>query len=111
MDIARKSVNCQTIEELVTLENLYVLNDYEQGLVFERKAEITSRLVEWGIENERQGLSADIDLTKQTFPNESKAERGQKIDEMNRKDQNHNQFGKCILVFDIEQHGFLRNNF
>ena len=60
MDIARKIVNCQTIEELVTLENLYVLNDYEQGLVFERKAEITSRLAEWAIENERQGLSADF---------------------------------------------------
>ena len=47
MDIARKIINSQTIDELVTLENLYVLSDYEQGLVFERKAEITSRLAEW----------------------------------------------------------------
>ena len=60
LDIARKIINSQTIEELVTLENLYVLSDYEQGLVFERKAEITSRLTEWGIEIERQGLSADL---------------------------------------------------
>ena len=60
MDIARKIINSQTTDELVTLESLYVLSDYEQGLVFERKAEIMSRLAEWAIENERQGLSADL---------------------------------------------------
>ena len=72
MDIARKIINSQTTDELVTLESLYVLSDYEQGLVFERKAEIMSRLAECkAIENERQGLFVGIDLTKRH--NESKA--------------------------------------
>lgn len=47
MDIVGKIINCQTADELLSLlENLYVLSDYEQGLVFERKAEITSRIAE-----------------------------------------------------------------
>ena len=60
MDIVRRIIECQTVDELVTLENLYVLNEYEQGLVFERKVEIISRVLEWGIENEQLGIAASL---------------------------------------------------
>jgi hypothetical protein len=60
MDIVRKIIACETIDELTLLENLYVLNDYEQGLVYERKVEIVTRLLEWGMENERHGLAANL---------------------------------------------------
>lgn len=58
MDV--KISECQTVTELTTLENLYVLNEFEQGLVFERKVEIISRLLEWGMENEQMGLAANL---------------------------------------------------
>jgi hypothetical protein len=60
MDIVRKIVACETIDELTLLESLYVLNEYEQGLVYERKVEIVTRLLEWGLENERHGLAANL---------------------------------------------------
>ena len=60
MDIARKIIACETIDELTLLESLYVLNDYEQGLVYERKVAIVTRLLEWGLENEQQGLAANL---------------------------------------------------
>ena len=60
MDIVRKIVECQTVDELTSLENLYVLNEYERGLVYERKVEIVTRLLECGMENERQGLAANL---------------------------------------------------
>ena len=44
MDIVRKIIACETIDELTLLKSLYVLNDYEQGLVYERKVEIVTRL-------------------------------------------------------------------
>ena len=60
MDIVRKIVACQTINELTLLESLYVLNDYEQRLMYERKVKISARIAEWRMENERQGLAANI---------------------------------------------------
>jgi hypothetical protein len=36
------------------------LNEFEQGLIFEKKVEIISRLLEWGAENERVGLTANL---------------------------------------------------
>ena len=47
MDIVRRILACETIDELTALEGLYVLNGNEQGLVYERKVEIVSRLLEW----------------------------------------------------------------
>ena len=60
MDIVRKILECQTVAELTTLESLYVLNEYEQGLVFERKVEIISCLLEWGMGNEQLGIAASL---------------------------------------------------
>jgi hypothetical protein len=60
MDVVRKIFDSQTVEELLTLESLYDLNEYEQGLVFERKVEVITRRAEWAIENERMGLPADL---------------------------------------------------
>ena len=60
MDLSGKITQCQTIAELTALENLYVLNEHEQELVFERKVEMVSRMAEWGMENERLGLVADL---------------------------------------------------
>jgi hypothetical protein len=60
MDIVRRILACETIDELAALEGLYVLNGNEQGLVYERKVEIVSRLLEWGMENEQQGLAANL---------------------------------------------------
>ncbi len=54
MDVVRK------IFDRLTFESLYDLNEYEQGLVFERKVEVITRRAEWAIENERMGLPADI---------------------------------------------------
>ena len=56
MDIVRRILACETIDELTVLEGLYVLNEYEQRLVYERRIEIVSRLLEWGTENEQQGV-------------------------------------------------------
>ena len=63
MDLPAKIAECQTIAELSILERLYLLNEYEQGLVFERKVEIMCRLAEWGMENEQLGLVANISDT------------------------------------------------
>ena len=37
-----------------------MLNEYEQGLVFERKVEIIGRVLEWGMENEQLGITASL---------------------------------------------------
>ena len=60
MDLPAKIAECQTIAGLSTLERLYLLNEYEQGLLFERKVEIMCRLAEWGMENQQLGLVANI---------------------------------------------------
>ena len=62
MDLTRRIIESQTIEELLILmvESLYDLIEYEQSLVFERKVEIITRRAEWAIENERMGLPADL---------------------------------------------------
>ena len=51
---------CQTIAELSTLERLYLLNEVEQRILFERKLEIFHRITEWRVENEQLGLTADF---------------------------------------------------
>jgi hypothetical protein len=60
MDLAVKIAECQTIAELSTLERLYLLNEVEQRLLFERKLEIFRRITEWRVENEQLGLTADF---------------------------------------------------
>jgi hypothetical protein len=60
MNIVRMIVACETVDELTSLENLYILDEYEQGLVYERKVKISARIAEWRVENERQGLAANI---------------------------------------------------
>ena len=55
--IAENISGAQTVAELTALENQHSLNEFEQGLIFERKVEIISRLLEWGAENERVGLT------------------------------------------------------
>jgi hypothetical protein len=59
MDIVRRILACETIDELTAFEGLYVLSGYERGLVYER-IEIVSCLLEWGTENEQQGLVANL---------------------------------------------------
>jgi hypothetical protein len=53
-------LECHTIAELSTLERLYLLNEVEQRLLFERKLEIFRRITEWRVENEQLGLTADF---------------------------------------------------
>ena len=60
MDLRAKILECKTAAELTALENLYVLNEREQEMVFERKMEFLCRVVEWRMENERVGLAADL---------------------------------------------------
>ena len=55
-----KIAECHTLAELSTLERLYVLSNYEQDLLFERKVEIICRTAEWGMENEQVGLVANL---------------------------------------------------
>ena len=50
----------QTVAELSALESLYVLNEQEQALIFERKVELIDRSLEWGIENEQLGLVVNL---------------------------------------------------
>jgi hypothetical protein len=60
MDLTTKVLECQTVAELSALESLYVLNEQEQALIFERKVELIGRLLEWGIENEQLGLVVNL---------------------------------------------------
>ena len=60
MDLTTKVLECQTVAELSALESLYVLNDQEQALIFERKVELIARSLEWGIENEQLGLVVNL---------------------------------------------------
>ena len=60
LDMEAKIAECQTLAELSTLEMLYVLSDYEQDLLFEKKVEIICRTAEWGMENEQVGLVANL---------------------------------------------------
>ena len=43
-----KIAECQTLAELSTLNRLYMLSEYEQGLLFERKVKIICCTAEWG---------------------------------------------------------------
>jgi hypothetical protein len=56
MDLAFRIAECQTIAELSTLERLYLLNEVEQRILFERKLEIFRRITEWRVENEQLGI-------------------------------------------------------
>ena len=60
MNLAEKICKAQTVAELTALESQHTLNEFEQGLMFERKVEIISCLLEWGAENERVGLTANL---------------------------------------------------
>ena len=51
LDLSAKITECQTAAELTALENLYVLNERAQEMVFERKLEIVCRVAEWRIDN------------------------------------------------------------
>ena len=60
MDLTTKIIKCQTAAELTALENLYVLTERDQEMVFKRKLEIVCRVAGWRMENERLGLVADL---------------------------------------------------
>ena len=60
MDLSAKITECQTAAELTALENLYVLNERVQEMVFERKLEIVCRVAERRIENERLGHATNL---------------------------------------------------
>ena len=51
---------CQTLNDLESIERRYILNDYERGLLFERRCDIIERLLRWGRENEEQGLVSSL---------------------------------------------------
>ena len=55
-----KITQCQTVAELTVLENLYVLNEHDKELAFQRKVEIVCRIVIWGMENEPLLLVAGL---------------------------------------------------
>lgn len=59
MDL-RVKTECQTVAELTALQNLYVLNEFEQELVFEKKLEIACRVPDWRMENKRLGFVPDL---------------------------------------------------
>ncbi len=58
--MASRIFKYQTIADLNVSENQNVLSKFERGLVFERKAEIVNRLIDWRVGNERLGLVADL---------------------------------------------------
>ena len=60
MDLAAKIAECETIAELNALESMYILNDVESELLYERRVELITRLCEWRYENEQMGLAMDI---------------------------------------------------
>jgi hypothetical protein len=60
MNNIQRILECETSDELAALEGLYVLSEYEQGLVYKRRIEIVSRLLKWGMENEQHGLTANL---------------------------------------------------
>jgi hypothetical protein len=64
--LAVKIAERQTIAELSTMERLYLLNEVEKRLLFERKLEIFRRITEWRVENEQLVLTADFTDTGTT---------------------------------------------
>ena len=60
MDLAAKIAECETIAELNALESMYILNNVESELLYERKVELITRLCEWRYKNEQMGLAMDI---------------------------------------------------
>ena len=60
MDLAAKIAECETIAELNALESMYILNNVESELLYERRVELITRLCEWRYENEQMGLAMDI---------------------------------------------------
>ena len=60
MFLATKIAECENIAELNALESMYILNDVESELFYERKVELITRLCEWRYENEQLGLAVDI---------------------------------------------------
>ena len=60
MDLPANIAECETIAELNALESMYILNDVESELVYERRVELITRLCEWRYENEQMGLAMDI---------------------------------------------------
>ena len=60
MDLAAKIAECETIAELSALESMYILNNVESELLYERRVELITGLCEWRYENEQMGLAMDI---------------------------------------------------
>ena len=60
LSMERRIKECQTIAELLTLENQSVFNESEKRLLFERKMEIFVRIRGWRLENERLGLIPEL---------------------------------------------------
>ena len=60
LDMEAKIAECETITELNALESMYILNNVESELLYERRVELITRLCEWRYENEQLGLAVDI---------------------------------------------------
>ena len=60
LDIEAKIAECETVAELNALESMYILNNVESELLYERRVELITRLCEWRYENEQLGLAVDI---------------------------------------------------
>jgi hypothetical protein len=60
MNLAEKIGEAQTVAELTALESQHTLNELEQGLMFEKKVEIFSHVLEWGAESKQIGLTANL---------------------------------------------------
>ena len=60
MDLAAKIVECETTAELKALESMYILNNVESELLYERRVELITRMCEWRYESKQFGLAVDI---------------------------------------------------
>ena len=60
MDLAAKIAECETIAELNALESMYILNNVESELLYERRVELITRWCKWRYENKQMGLAMDI---------------------------------------------------
>ena len=60
LDMEVKIAECETVAALNALESMYILNNVESELLYERRVELITRLCEWRYENEQLRLAVDI---------------------------------------------------
>ena len=56
MDLVPKIMECQTMRELTALQRLYTFDEKEDHCAFKKREEISARIAEWRVENERIGI-------------------------------------------------------